>query len=78
MQESIVQHLTQQTMGKNMLTCFLECHEEIRQKGKSNHTYRDGDKSVNLSFRQKDGHVEVKKITFFRGGSTGDVIYILH
>ena len=78
MQESTVQHLTQQTMGKNMQQCFSMCREEITRNGKSTKSYIDGSKRISLSFRQKDGHVEVKKITFFRGGSTGDVTYILH
>jgi len=78
MQNGRIQHLTQQTMGKNMRACFSECQDQIRTKGKSTKTYGDGNKNTILRFRQKNGHVEVKKTTFISGGFAGDSMYIIH
>jgi len=64
MQDRITQHLTQQTMGKNMQACFSECQSQIINEGKSTKAYGDGNKKTILRFLRKR--------------FAGDVIYALH
>jgi len=78
MQYRTIQHLTQQTMGRNMQACFSECQNQIINEGKSTKAYGDGNKNTILRFRQKDGHIEVKKTTFVQGRFAGDSIFLIH